>query len=92
MHLKNRPRVGFFMSEFYYIQDLYGIVFAVRLSHLVNLWLIREAGTNNSTPCLKAEHFENVMHNSFYVLIKNRPRVGFFMSKFYYAYAMHIAQ
>jgi len=44
-----------------------------RSSHLVNLWLAREAGTHNSTPCLNADHFEN-MH------LKNRPCVGFFMS------------
>jgi hypothetical protein len=37
MHLKNRPRVGFFMPEFCRIQDLCSIVIIIRSSHLGKL-------------------------------------------------------
>ena len=37
MHLKNRPRVGFFMPEFCRIQDLCSIVIIIRPSHLGKL-------------------------------------------------------
>lgn len=69
MHLKNRPRVGFFMPEFCRIQDLCSIVIIIRHSHLGNL----SSGGHHSTPCLlfkDKDYFEN-KH------LKSRPCVGF---------------